>query len=262
MLYGAGGVPGRASFLILLALLPVSPDGRFLVTFRYTREAQLWSMEDGSPLGDPVEGLTATLKAHFSPDSSVMALKRLDVEELQVIATVDGRRVSTLPTESGFGDYTFSPDGRTLVSSSPYSDARLWDVTSGQQIGKPLTGTAVSRRESGSQAQFHVTYSRDGRTLATTAGSRAQQLRLWNVADASPVGPVLYGHTDPVNDIEFTPDGRTLASGSDDRTVRLWRVQGTGPGPQPDLALASLGAGVNQLRRSRAPHIARVRCER
>ncbi|MGW1941666.1 hypothetical protein [Streptomyces goshikiensis] len=210
-----------------------SPDGRFLVTFRYTREAQLWSMEDGSPLGDPVEGLTATLKAHFSPDSSVMALKRLDVEELQVIATVDGRRVSTLPTESGFGDYTFSPDGRTLVSSSPYSDARLWDVTSGQQIGKPLTGTAVSRRESGSQAHFHVTYSRDGRTLATTAGSRAQQLRLWNVADASPVGPVLYGHTDPVNDIEFTPDGRTLASGSDDRTVRLWRVQGTGPGPAP-----------------------------
>ncbi|MCY0944822.1 WD40 repeat domain-containing protein [Streptomyces antarcticus] len=40
---------------------------------------------------------------------------------------------------------------------------------------------------------------------------------------------VPYGHADPINKLELSPHGRTPASGSDDRTVRLWRVDGAGP---------------------------------
>jgi WD40 repeat protein len=42
---------------------------------------------------------------------------------------------------------------------------------------------------------------------------------------------VLQGHTDFVNSVSFSPDGRQLASGSDDRTVRLWNMPEGVPGP-------------------------------
>ncbi len=106
----------------------------------------------------------------------------------------------------------FSPDGRRIVSGSVDNSLRLWDASSGKQLGPPLLGHTSS--------VWSVAFSPDGRRIVS--GSRDNSLRLWDASSGKQLGPPLQGHTDEVNSVAFSPDGRRIVSGSDDRTLRLW----------------------------------------
>ncbi len=93
-----------------------------------------------------------------------------------------------------------------------------------------------------------VAFSPDGKTLASGSSTHSSggnrnpiTIRLWNTATGENTMS-LSGHTGGVTGLAFSPDGSTLASGSDDNTIRLWHPH---TGQQKHLIVGGIGDKKN-----------------
>ncbi|MGH8629990.1 MAG: WD40 repeat domain-containing protein, partial [Burkholderiales bacterium] len=67
---------------------------------------------------------------------------------------------------------------------------------------------------------------------------------LWDVASRQRLGVRLTGHTEFVSSVAFSPDGKTLASGSADYSIILWDVD---PESWQKRACGIAGRNLTQL---------------
>ena len=102
-------------------------------------------------------------------------------------------------------DFAFSPDDRLLASVHSDGQIKLRNIATGQLRAK-LWGAA-----------FNLTFSPDGRTLV----SFGKEIFVSNVATGQRI-ELLEGHAGYVTSLAFSPNGKWLASGSEDRNVILW----------------------------------------
>jgi WD40 repeat protein len=204
-----------------VAAVAISADGDTLAAGCGDGTIQLWKLgsgKKGATLRGHTDGVTALA---FAPQGKTLASAARDGT---VRLWTGGKN---LETWKGHSDavltVAFSPDGKQIASGSVDGTVKFWQVSSGK-VQLTLSGNHG--------AVCCLAFSRDGRTLATGTGpsdaSEGQmpgELKLWDTV-AGQERATLHGHVLGVLALAFAPDDRTLASSSQDETVKLWEADG------------------------------------
>ncbi len=146
-----------------------------------------------------------------SPDGSRFATVSLD-QDIKIWDTATGQEIQTLERGHGrpINTVAFHPTENKLATGGDDGYVILWNLDTGRSLGVLPQGTNNPVRE--------VTFSPDGSQIAAVTADNL--LHLWNATTRRPI-EVLEGHEAALTDVAYSPDGRFLATTSDDGAVIL-----------------------------------------
>ena len=242
-------IEGHTNYVWLLIF---STDGRTLISCSDDGLIRVWAIYDENTGTIQRGKIVRTLRGHtagvwrlsLSSDGHTLASAGGD-QTVRLWDIRTGALLTIFPVPKGHRGVravAFHPNGRILAAGNETGLLQLWDTE---------RGVLLREVQAHRYMLWFLAFSPDGTLLAT--GSNDKTIQLWSVARLlsanRPVAGnsltpqrILTGHTGRVNWLCFSPDGRWLASSSNDQTVRLWNVAVTGITVAQKTALKALGA--------------------
>lgn len=209
--------------------IALSPDGKILAVVD-DRSLRLVDLLTGKEVAAFNENEFPLRSVAFSPDGKTLAIgwskdgpkpgSKVGVAQLWNLAT--SKPIATLePSRGPMRALAYSSDGKLLAVATQtfpsIGDVRFWDVS---------TGKLHSTLEAG--GVDCLAFSPDGKTLAAGCGGRRDRtkkdlphhVRLWDVEAASSLQSIR--HEFRLMCIAYSPDGTTVAAGSEGGELALW----------------------------------------
>jgi WD40 repeat protein len=202
--------------------LAYAPDGKVLVSGSVDGSVIFWDMNTRAVLSGPVKAHNSPVwSLACSPDGKT-AVSGGDGELIYWdLATHRQKGAPIRSQKDRIWTLTFSKDGEYLASAGNERTVAIWKSGQPTQPIKILGATSTSKYQWLSPAGVSV--HPDGTLLAVS--TRGNSVAIWNFRRERPIAPEMYGHTQSVSSVDFSGDGKVLASGSEDGDIRLWDVE-------------------------------------
>ncbi|BAZ26657.1 protein kinase [Kalymmatonema gypsitolerans NIES-4073] len=220
----ASTVKGYSNSILSVA---ISPDGKTIAS-NSNNSIKLLSLVTGQEIST-LSGHTDTVNfLSISSDGQILVSASED-RTIKIWNMATGQEIRTLEGHTNsVHTLAFSHNGRILADGSDDNTIKLWNLATGEEI-RTLRGHSNWVRS--------VAFSPDGKILAS--GSFDKTIKLWNLATGQQIR-TLEGHSGKVTSVAFSPVspagtlreraaspqgfGKILASGSFDKTIKLWNL--------------------------------------
>lgn len=212
----------------------ISPDGTRIASGAKDGSVFLWESGTGQLLQRSEGHADSVLNLSFTPDGRLLASLGAD-QAIQIRETQTGRAQQSISAANG-RCVAFAPDGRTLAVGHTGGTVTIWETASGKQLRQfqthPFRFDPDGERYVAPVSA--LAFAPDGKTLATGLDTDLEQREevfyLYDLATTRLVRRIQVPPGDRDNcrhsqaALAFSPDGKTLITGSGHKLVRLWEV--------------------------------------
>ncbi len=209
-----------------VSALCFDPTGSILATASPDKTIRLWDVRTGKPHSFRT-GHEDTVTCISVSRDSTLAVSGSEDGSVRVWELLTGKEVRSLedPTRKGSLGVVFGRGDREIIEGDRLGTLRSWDSQTGDSLGLEF-------------GKSPLTVWRHGETGDVVLSSSGLVARLSDARTGKEIAR-LEGHTDRVNCADISRDGKAVATGSDDGSLRIWDA-GTGK------SMATLAAGPSQ----------------